>query len=154
MLFAWLKPRQAPHSEALEFVQALAIDAVLPFAVLAAAGRNGMEVATFAPRSDDMQDWIAKRASRRLFMLTAQVSAPLAGRAISEADLVKTRIVSVAVPAAQPAGRLMPSCPAPSIIAETPQGLAAAWRLRNPMPAGKGPRAGRTDCRPFGRLPA
>ena len=136
MLFAWLKPRQAPHSEALEFVHALAIDAVLPFAVLAAAGRNGMEVATFAPRSGEMQAWLTKRAARRLFVLTADVSAPLAGRAISEADLVKTRIVSVAVPAANRRA-LDAFLPCPSIIVETPKGLAAAWRLRNPCQPGK-----------------
>ncbi len=131
MLFAWLKPRQPQHSEALAFVNALAVDAVLPFAVLAAAGRNGLDVATFATRSDDMRDWIAKRTSRRLFVLTAQPSGPLAGRAISSSDLVRTRIVAVALPASQ--GRALDTFrPAPSIIAETPKGLACAWRLRNP----------------------
>jgi hypothetical protein len=136
MLFAWFKPRQPQHSEALAFVQALAIDAVLPFTVLAAAGRGGMEVATFAPRSAEMRDWLAKRASRRLFMLTAQAAAPLAGRAISETDLTQTRIVAVAVPAAQ--GRALEAFrPAPSIIAETAKGLACAWRLRNPTAPAK-----------------
>ena len=137
MLFAWLKPRQQPqHGEAQAFVQALAIDAALPFAVLAAAGRNGLDVATFSPRSGDMRDWIAKRASRRLFVLTAQASAPLAGRAISETDLSQTRIVAVGVPAAQ--GRALDAFrPAPSIIAETPRGLACAWRLRNPTAPAK-----------------
>ena len=137
MLFAWLKPRQQPqHGEAQAFVQALAIDAALPFAVLAAAGRNGLDVATFSPRSGDMRDWIAKRASRRLFVLTAQASAPLAGRAISETDLTQTRIVAVGVPGAQ--GRALDAFrPTPAIIAETPRGLACAWRLRNPTPPAK-----------------
>jgi putative DNA primase/helicase len=136
MLFAWLKPRQLQHSEAQAFVQALAIDAVLPFAVLAAAGRNGMEVATFAPRSDSMQAWIAKRAARRLFVLTAQASAPLAGRAISESELVHTRILAVSVPASNRSG-LDAFLPRPSIIAETAKGFAAAWRLRNPCEPAK-----------------
>ena len=136
MLFAWLKPRQPQNSEALAFVQALAIDAVLPFAVLAAAGRNGMDVATFAPRSAEMQAWIAKRAARRLFVLTAQASAPLAGRAIPESELVHTRIVAVSVPASNRSG-LDAFLPRPSIIAETAKGFAAAWRLRNPCEPNK-----------------
>ena len=136
MLFAWLKPKQPQHNEALAFVRALAIDAVLPFAVLAAAGRNGLEVATFSPRSGDMRDWIAKRAGRKLYVLTAQPSGPLAGRAISEADLTQTRIVAVALPAAQ--GRALDTFkPSPAIIAETPRDVACAWRLRNPTPPAK-----------------
>jgi putative DNA primase/helicase len=133
MLFAWLKPRkpQLQTASASAFLHALAYEAVLPFNVLAAAGRNALEVATFAPRSPEAREWIAKRASRRLFVLTAQAAAPLYGRAISASDLTQTRIVGVTLPASQ-AGRLDAFRPAPSIIAEGPQGLACAWRLYNP----------------------
>ena len=136
MLFAWLKPKQPQNGEALGFIQALALEAALPFTVLAAPGRNGLEVATFGPRSSDLRPWLAKRADKRLFMLTAQALGPLAGRAILEADLVQTRIVTVAVPAAKRRA-LDAFRPAPSIIAETPKGLVAAWRLRNPTPPAK-----------------
>ena len=136
MLFAWLKPKPPRNGEALGFVQALALEAALPFTVLAAPGRNGLEVATFGPRSSELRPWLAKRADKRLFVLTAQASAPLAGRAILEADLVQTRIVTVAVPAAKSAA-LDAFRPAPSIVAETPKGLVAAWRLGNPTPPAK-----------------
>ena len=129
--FALLKLKPPRNGEALGFVQALALEAALPFTVLAAPGRNGLEVATFGPRSSELRPWLAKRADKRLFVLTAQASAPLAGRAILEADLVQTRIVTVAVPAAQRRA-LDAFRPAPSIIAETPKGLAAAWRLETP----------------------
>ena len=52
MLFAWLKPKQPQNGEALGFIQALALEAALPFTVLAAPGRNGLEVATFGPCSE------------------------------------------------------------------------------------------------------
>ena len=136
MLFAWLKPKQPQNGEALGFIQALALEAALPFTVLAAPGRNGLEVATFAPRSSELRPWLAKRADKPLFVLTAQASGLLAGRAILEADLVQTRIVTVAVPAAQ-RHALDAFRPAPSIIAETPKGLVAAWRLRNPTSPAK-----------------
>jgi putative DNA primase/helicase len=137
MLFAWLAPRpRQTNGEALGFVQALALEAMLPFTVLAAPGRNGMEVATFGPRSDEARAWIAKRAARRLYVLTAQTGGPLRGRAISESDLVQTRIVAVAVPAAQ-ARAIDAFRPAPSIIAGTPRGFALAWRLRNPTAPAK-----------------
>jgi hypothetical protein len=136
MLFAWLKPKQPQNGEALGFVQALALEAALPFTVLAAPGRNGFEVATFGPRSSELRPWLAKRADQRLFVLTAQASGPLAGRAILEADLVQTRIVTVAVPAAK-SRALDAFRPAPAIVAETPKGLVAAWRLRNPTSPAK-----------------
>jgi hypothetical protein len=135
-MLAWLKPLQPQHGEALAFVHALALDAALPFTVLASAGRNDMDVATFAHRSAEMRGWIAKRAARRLYVLTAQPYGPLAGRAISEADLVQTRIVAVVIPATHGA-RLYAFRPVPSIIAETPQGFACAWRLRNPTTPAK-----------------
>jgi len=129
---AWLRQSNGQaNGQALAFAQALAHEAVLPFTVLAAPARGGLEVATFGPRSDEMRAWIAKRAARRLYMLTAQASAPLAGRAISESSLLHTRMVAVAIPAGQ--RRALDSFrPAPSIIAETPRGFAAAWRLHNP----------------------
>jgi hypothetical protein len=131
MLFTWLKPKRPQNGEALAFVHALALEAALPFTVLAAAGSNSMEVASFGPRSAEMRDWIAKRTSRRLFVLTAQATAPLAGRAISASDLTQTRIVAAALPASQ-GKALYAFRPAPSIIAETPRGFACAWRLHNP----------------------
>ena len=135
-MLAWLKPRQPQHGEALGFLQALALEAALPFTVLASPGRNGLDVATFGQRSSELRAWIAKRSARRLYVLTAQSGGPLMGRAISESDLVQTRIVAVAVPASQ--GRAIDTFrPAPSIIAETPRGFACAWRLRNPTPPAK-----------------
>jgi putative DNA primase/helicase len=129
---AWLRqPSGQTNGQALAFAQALAYEAALPFTVLATPSRGGLEVATFGPRSDEIRVWIAKRAARRLYVLTAQASAPLAGRAISESSLLHTRIVAVSVPAAQRRA-LDAFRPAPSIIAETPQGLALAWRLHNP----------------------
>jgi hypothetical protein len=130
-MLAWLKPRQPQTGEALAFIQALALDAALPFAVLAAETGNGFEVATFGPRSSDLRPWLAKRATRRLFMLTAQASAPIAGRAIERADLAQTRIVAATLPDSQ-AGRLEAFRPVPAIIVGTPRGIACAWRLRNP----------------------
>jgi hypothetical protein len=129
---AWLRQSNGQaNGQALAFAQALAHEAVLPFTVLAAPARGGLEVATFGPRSDEMRGWIAKRAARRLYVLTAQASAPLAGWAISENDLVHTRVTAVAMPAGQ-SRALSAFRPAPSIIVETPKGLAAAWRLHNP----------------------
>ncbi len=129
---AWLRQSNGQaNGQALAFAQALAHEAVLPFTVLAAPARGGLEVATFGPRSDEMRTWIAKRAARRLYVLTAQASAPLAGRAISENQLAHTRVTAVAVPMAA-ARALQAFRPAPSIIVETPRGLAAAWRLHNP----------------------
>jgi putative DNA primase/helicase len=150
MLLSWLAPRpRQTNGEALAFVQALALEAMLPFTVLAAPARNGMEVATLNMRTDtpfavagllrstgEARGWIAKRASRRLYVLTAQTSGPLRGRAISESDLVQTRIVAVAVPAAQ-ARAIDAFRPAPSIVAGTPRGFALAWRLRNPTAPAK-----------------
>jgi putative DNA primase/helicase len=130
MMLRWLKPKAlAPQNgEALAFVQALAFEAALPFTVLASSGRNGMEVATL--NTGEAPAWIAKRPGRRLYMLTASASGPLRGHAISESDLLHTRIVGVAVPAAQ--GRALDTFrPAPSIIVETPHELALAWRLHN-----------------------
>ena len=136
MLFAWLKPKHPQNREALGFLQALALDAVLPFTVLAAPGRNGMEIATMNLRSEEARAWIAKRAARKVYVLTAQTGAPLRGRAISESDLACSRIVGVAIPAAQRRA-LDAFHPAPSIVAETPRGFALAWRLRNPTAPSK-----------------
>ncbi len=129
---AWFAGRAAPQNgQALAFAQALAHEAVLPFTVLAVPARGGLDVATFGPRSGDIASWIAKRAARRLYMLTAQASAPLAGRAISESSLLHTRIIAVAIPAGQRRA-LDAFRPAPSVIVETAKGFAVAWRLHNP----------------------
>ena len=137
MLFAWLKPKQPQNCEALAFIQSLALEAAQPFTILAAPGRNGMEVATFRPHSGELRPWLVKRANKRLFVLTAQATAPLAGHTISESDLVHTRIVAVTVGAAQRSA-LDTFRPAPLVIVETPRGFAAAWRLRNPTAPGQG----------------
>ena len=104
-------------------------------------GRGGLEVATFGPRSDEIRAWIAKRAARRLYLLTAQASAPLAGRAISESDLVHTRVAAIAVP--RRASRALDAFrPAPSIIAETPKGLCCRLAPAQSSLTGEGARAG------------
>ncbi len=132
-MLSWLSKRPKT-GEAIGFLRALALEAALPYCVLASAGRGGFEVATLS--RNEVEPWIAKRAARRLYVLTADASAPLRGRAISEADLVQTRIVSVAIPAANRRA-LDAFLPAPAIIAETPKGFAAAWRLRNPCQPAK-----------------
>ena len=105
---------------------------MLPHCILAAhKGREGLDVATLNPRTDEARGWLAKRAGRKVYAVTAQTSGPLRGRAISESDIVQTRIVGVAIPAARRAV-LDSFRPAPSIIGETPRGFAIAWRLCNP----------------------
>ena len=128
--FAWLAarpPRQ--NGEALAFVRALSHEAALPYCTLAVPGRGGLDVVTLSPATAG--EWLTKHAARRVYMLTAQTSGPLQGRAISENDLVQTRVAAIAVPAA--AGRALQSFrPAPAVIVQTPKGYAAAWRLHNP----------------------
>jgi hypothetical protein len=58
-------------------------------------------VATLNPRTDEARGWLAKRASRKVYVVTVQTSGPRRGRAISESDIVQTRIVGVAIPAAR-----------------------------------------------------
>ncbi len=132
-MLSWLSKRPKT-GEAIGFLRALALEAALPYCVLASAGRGGFEVATLGHH--EVEPWIAKRAARRLYVLTADATSPLRGRAISEADLVQTRIVSIAIPAANRRA-LDAFLPAPAIIAETPKGFAAAWRLRNPTAPAK-----------------
>ena len=58
-------------------------------------------MATLNPRTDEARGWLAKRASRKVYVVTVQTSGPRRGRAISESDIVQTRIVGVAIPAAR-----------------------------------------------------
>ncbi len=121
MLFAWLRPKQPRNGEALGFVQALALEAALPFTVLAAPGRNGLEVATFGPRSSELRRWLAKRADKRLFVLTAQASAtPRRARdpgSRSRANPDRYRCRS----RRQKAGRSMPSALLPRSLRKRPK---------------------------------
>ena len=55
-------------------------------------GREGLDVATLNPRTDEARGWLAKRASRVVYAVTVQTSGPRRGRAISESDIVQTRI--------------------------------------------------------------
>ena len=116
---------------ALAFVRAVLLETGNPMAILIASGRAGFDVATFAPNAPEMPVWIAKRSNRHLYMLTAQPSAPLSGKAVSPHDLAQTRIVGVLIPPDK-AGTLETYRPRPSIVATTSKGIAAAWRLRNP----------------------
>jgi putative DNA primase/helicase len=121
---------------AVAFIRSVLLETASPMAVLIAAGRAGFDVATFVPNDPEMPVWIAKRASRHLYMMTAQPSAPLSGKAVSPHDLAQTRIVGVIVPSGK-AGALDTYRPRPSIMAETSKGIAAAWRLRNPAAPAK-----------------
>ncbi len=65
----------------VQVIRALAHEAVLPYCILAAhKGREGLDVATLNPRTDEARAWLAKRAGRKVYAVTAQTSAPLRGR--------------------------------------------------------------------------
>ncbi len=132
---AWFRSSPAGQSgEALAFIRAVSTEAMLPYCTLAIPARGGLAVTTLNP--SDAPVWLTKHAAKRAYLLTARTAGPLQGRAISESDLIDTRVVGVSIPAAS--GRALDTFrPTPAIVVEIPRGLAAMWRLHNPCQPSK-----------------
>jgi putative DNA primase/helicase len=129
-LMSWLRPAPVRQSgEALAFVRSLMFEAALPYCTVAVPRAGGLDVASLT--AGEAAPWLAKHAAKRAYLLTARTAVPLRGCAISESDLIDTRVAAVAIPKA--AGRALSQfVPAPMIVCETPRGFVAAWRLHNP----------------------